>query len=202
MRLIGDRIEAGTYLLAAAASAGSVTAQGIDPLFFGKFLDLLYDLGLDVETSSDSVRVSRRGDLKAVNLATNPFPEIATDLQAPLMAALSLACGESRIEENVFEGRFGHASELCRMGAQIEISERAAIIRGVDKLSAAEVEGGDIRAAACLVIAGLAADGVTRIYEPSHIRRGYDSLEDKLRGLGATVAFRSSDIEDYSFAGC
>src|SRR5262249_28386705 len=117
VRVIGDRIEAGTYLLAAAATGGKVTASGINPAFFGRFLETLDQMGLSVEASADAITVSRGGaEIKPVRIATNPFPEVATDLQAPLMAALCIASGESVIEENVFEGRFGHVSELCRMG--------------------------------------------------------------------------------------
>ena len=118
------------------------------------------------------------------------------------MAALTLADGESTIEESVFEGRFGHVAELCRMGAQIRVEDRVATIQGIAALSGAEVEALDIRAGAALVIAGVAAQGTTIIHEPHHLRRGYESLERKLTGLGAQVGCKMSDPEDYAYSGC
>jgi UDP-N-acetylglucosamine 1-carboxyvinyltransferase len=203
VKIIGDRIEAGTYLLSAAATNGKVTARGINPAYFGKFLDVLDEMGLSVHTDADSVTVSRGGaDIRPVRVSTNPFPEVATDLQAPLMAALCLASGESVIEENIFEGRFGHVSELCRMGASITVDGRTAKIHGVQRLTGAPVEGFDIRAAAALVVAGLAAEGVTTIYEPQHLRRGYEALEAKFAKLGAKIGVKIADPEDYAFTGC
>lgn len=202
VRLIGDRVEAGTYLLAGVATGGAVEVRGIDPAFFGKFLDILTDLGVNVEAGKDFVAVTRTGPIRPIRCATGPFPELATDLQAPLMAALATAVGESELQELVFEGRFGHVSELCRMGAQITVDERTAMIRGVPRLTAAPVEGFDIRAAASLVIAALGADGVSVLSEPQHLRRGYERLEQKLISLGAKISCRVSDPEDYLFTGC
>jgi UDP-N-acetylglucosamine 1-carboxyvinyltransferase len=202
VRLIGDRIEAGTYLLAAAATGGQVRAVGINPDHFGQFLDLLHGMGLSVRTGADFVEVSRTGELKAINAATGPFPLFATDLQAPTMAVLCLAKGVSRIEENIFEGRFGHVSELCRMGANIKIDDRVASITGVDKLTGAPVEGFDIRAAVSLVIAAASAEGVSKIFEPHHIRRGYECLETKFSALGARIGAKHTDPEDFMFTGC
>jgi len=200
--LIGDRIEAGTYLLAAAASAGEVTAQGIDPKFFGSFLEILDQMGIRVETTSNSISINAPDRLRPVHLSTAPFPGLATDLQALLMAVLTLADGESTIEENVFEGRFGHVAELCRMGAQIRVEDRVATVVGVPSLSGAEVEALDIRAGAALVIAGIAAQGTTTIHEPHHLRRGYEALELKLQGLGAQIGRKISDADDFAFSGC
>jgi UDP-N-acetylglucosamine 1-carboxyvinyltransferase len=200
--LIGDRIEAGTYLLAAASTGGSVTVEGIDPLFFGSFLDVLREMGLAVTCGEMNVSVTTNGPLKAVAVKTGPFPELATDLQAPLMAALTLAEGTSTIEETVYEGRFGHVSELCRMGANIKITDRIVTIEGVRKLTGAPVDGLDIRAAAALVIAGLAAEGNTQIHEPHHLRRGYEAIERKMGALGARMWVRISDPDDFIFAGC
>jgi len=201
-RLIGDRIEAGTYLLAAAITGGSVRVEGIDPLYLGSFLHILSDMGLDVSSGDDFVAVSSTGRLKAVHVKTGPFPEFATDLQAPLMAVLAVAEGTSTLEETVYEGRFGHASELARMGANIKISERIVTIEGVPKLTGAPVDGLDIRAAASLVLAGLAAEGKSQIHEPHHLRRGYEYLERKMEGLGARMWARVSDPDDFLFAGC
>ena len=200
--IIGDRIEAGTYVLAAAATGGHVRVDGIDPAFFGRFLEFLDALGLKVATGPDFIEVFRGSGLKSVDISTAPFPGFATDLQAPAMAVLCLADGTSTVEENIFEGRFGHASELCRMGADIKIDDRVAAITGVRQLTGAPVEGFDIRAAVSLIIAALAAEGTSRIYEPHHIRRGYERLQDKLVSLGARVGFKLTDPEDFMFTGC
>jgi UDP-N-acetylglucosamine 1-carboxyvinyltransferase len=200
--LIGDRIEAGTYLLAGAITGGEVTVEGVDPLFFGSFLDILHEMGLSVSVGPDSVTVKANGRLKAVDVKTAPFPGFATDLQAPLMAALTVADGRSTIEEGIYEGRFGHASELARMGASIHVADRSVIVDGVDKLTGAPVDGLDIRAAAALVLAGLAAEGRSELHEPHHVRRGYEQLEKKLAALGARIWPRIVDADDFSFAGC
>ncbi len=200
--IIGDRIEAGTYLLAGIAAGGEVKVDGIDPNFFGSFLPLLKEMGAEVETGPQMVKIKREGPILPIKTQTEPFPGLATDLQAPLLAALTLAHGESIIEENIFEGRFGHVPELVRMGASIDISDRKAIIRGVPSLSGAPVEATDIRAGAALVVAGLAAEGGTKIHEIDHLRRGYDRLESKLKGLGADVSCRPEEIEDLVAIGC
>ena len=204
VKLIGDRIEAGTYLLAAAVSGGSIKAQGIRPEYLGKFTDILEQAGLKIEKGEDYISLDSSNGLKAVDISTGPFPEFPTDLQAPLMAALCFAQGTSRIEENIFEGRFGHVSELCRMGADIKVNDRAALINSGtgSKMSGAEVEGMDIRAAAALVIAALGCDGKSIIGEIQHLRRGYENLEAKLSALGAKVGCKIRDPEDYIFSGC
>ena len=200
--LIGDRIEAGTYLLAGAITGGKVTVEGIDPLYFGSFLSILSDMGLEVTCGGQSVTVECKGRLKAVNVKTGPFPELATDLQAPLMAALTLAEGTSTIEETIYEGRFGHVSELARMGASIHIQDRVVTINGVEKLTGAPVDGLDIRAAAAVALAGLAAEGRSEVHEPHHLRRGYEHFERKMGALGGQVWSRISDPDDFIFAGC
>lgn len=200
--LIGDRIEAGTYLLAGAITGGSVTVKGVDPIFFGSFLDILREMGLSVSTGDSSVNVSCTSRLKPVSVKTGPFPGLATDLQAPLMAALTVADGTSTIEETVYEGRFGHASELARLGAQIRITDRVVTIDGVPKLTGAPVDGLDIRAAASLALAALAAEGKSELHEVHHLRRGYEHFERKMGGLGARLWSRISDPEDFIFAGC
>lgn len=200
--MIGDRIEAATYLLASVATGGSVTVKGINPAHLGAFLPALHHMGVNVREAPNEVSVSSAGRLKPANLSTGPFPEFATDIQAQLMAALSVAEGESKIEETIFEGRFGHVSELCRMGANIIVQDRTATITGVAQLSGAPVEAHDIRAGAALVIAGLVAQGTTLIGEPQHLRRGYARLEQQLRSLGASVGRRLSDPDDFVFTGC
>ena len=201
-RILGDRIEAGTFLLAAAASGGCVRVDGFDPQHLGDFLQILNDAGLQLEVGADHVLARRSGALRPVHVASGPFPELATDLQAPLMAALCLAVGESSIEENVFEGRFGHVSELCRMGARIMVEDRTAKISGVERMTGAPVEAFDIRGAASLVIAAMAAEGVSQIYGAHHLERGYSDFETKLTTLGAHIGFRVSDPEDFIFTGC
>ena len=202
VQLIGDRIEAGTYLLLACAAGGSVRAQGVDPQHLGKFLDILEICGMSVTRGADFVQVARTANFNPVQVITGPFPELATDLQAPLMAALCFATGTSSIEETVFEGRFGHVSELCRMGADIRVSDRVALVHGGQKLSGALVEAHDIRAGAALVIAAAGSEGLTQIQEIHHLRRGYDALESKLRGLGLSVGTKHHDAEDSMFTGC
>lgn len=200
--LIGDRIEAGTYLLAGAITGGRVTVEGIDPLYFGSFLSILSEMGLEVSCGDQSVTVTSKGRLKAVNVKTGPFPELATDLQAPLMAALTVAEGTSTIEETIYEGRFGHVSELARMSASIQIQDRIVTINGVEKLAGAPVDGLDIRAAAAVALAGLAAEGRSEVHEPHHLRRGYEHFERKIGALGGQVWSRISDPDDFIFAGC
>jgi len=187
IHLIGDRIEAGTYLLAGVITGGEVTVEGIDPKSFGVFLDILREMGVSVSATESSVSVRCSGRIKGVKVKTGPFPEFATDLQAPLMAALTIAEGTSSIEETIYEGRFGHASELARMGANVKVSERTVTIDGVKKLTGAPVDGLDIRAAASLVLAALAAEGRTELHEVHHLRRGYEHVEKKFGALGARV---------------
>ena len=200
--VIGDRIEAGTYLCAAVATRGKIKANGINPEYLSAFLDTLEYMGVNVEREANSITVDASGKLRGTSVVTGPYPQYATDLQAPMMAALSTIVGDSIIEEHIFEGRFGNVSELCRMGANIRVEERAAFISGVERLSGADVEGRDIRAAASLVIAALNAEGTTRLFEVHHIKRGYDSLVQKLRGVGANLRPMIENPEDFLFAGC
>lgn len=202
VRLIGDRIEAGTYLLTACAAGGSVKAQGVNPQHLGKFLEVAEAMGTAVEAGSDYIVFQRAGDLKPIQTSTGPFPELATDLQAPLMAAMCFANGTGSIEETIFEGRFGHVSELCRMGADIRVSDRVALVHGGKKMTGALVEAHDIRAGAALIIAATASEGLSQIDEVHHLRRGYETLENKLRGLGVQVGVKHHDSEDSVFTGC
>lgn len=201
-RLIGDRIEAGTYLLAGAMTGGKVRAVGIDPIFFGDFLNSLYELGLTVTTGENFIEVERKSDLKPVKIVTGPFPQFASDLQPLMMAAVTLCNGTSTIEETIYEGRFGHISELTRMGAKIRMEDKIAIIDGIPNLAGAPVDGLDIRAGAALVIAGLAAEGRTQVFEPQHVRRGYEQMERKIRALSGKFSYKVADPEDFMFTGC
>lgn len=202
IRLIGDRVEAATYIMAAVATRGSIKLSGINPKHLGNLREVLIAMGAVLEQQTDSLSIDARHANKAVQVATGPFPELATDFQALLMAALTLAHGESRIEENIFEGRFGHVSELCRMGARIVVEGRCATVTGVPSLAAAPVDGLDIRAAAALVIAALAAEGTSTLSEIHHLRRGYEGFERKFAALGAKLAIRVQDPEDYLSSGC
>lgn len=202
VNLVGDRIAAGTYLLAGVASRGAVTVKGCRPEDLTSFCQTLERIGVRVERYPDGICVQASGVLNPVRVATQPHPGFPTDLQAPLMAALATVSGESTIEESVFEGRFGHVAELGRMGAQITVKDRIATVRGVTNLIGAPVEALDIRAGAALVIAAVAAEGTTKVQEIHHLRRGYELLEENLSTLGAHVRTHIGDAEDFMFTGC
>ena len=202
VRLIGDRVEAATYIMAAVATRGSISLNGINPQHLGALCQILISMGALLELRDDGLSINAREASQPVQVATGPFPELATDFQALLMAALTLAQGESRIEENIFEGRFGHVSELCRLGARILVEGRSATIIGVPRLAAAPIDGLDIRAAAALVIAALAAEGTSTLAEIHHLRRGYEGFERKFNALGAKIVTRVQDPEDFLSSGC
>ena len=202
VQLIGDRIEAGTYLLAAAATGGEVRVQGVNPHHLGSFLEVLAEMGGELAVDPDAVQVRFRDRPRPIHVTTAPYPGLATDLQAQLMAALAIGSGASTLEETIFEGRFGHVAELCRMGAAIQVDGRCATVQGVRALSGAPVEAHDIRAGAALVVGALAAAGTTQIFEIHHLKRGYESLVEKCRLLGASIRQRISDVEDFAFSGC
>ncbi len=185
-RVIGDRIEAGTYVMAGAIAGGDLTVEGIAPQHLGLVLDKLGEVGVRLDTTPDSVRV-RSSDCVCTDVSTLPFPGFPTDLQPQLMVLLSLARGTSILTENVFESRFMFVDELNRMGCDIRIEGHHAIIRGVSGLSGAEVWAPDLRGGAALVLAGLAAEGTTEVCDIYHIDRGYERLEEKLQSVGATI---------------
>ena len=187
---VGDRIEAGTFLAAGALTGGPVTVKGVNPSHLGLALKKLRDMGCDVTTTLDSVTVTRSARLKPVDLQTLPHPGFPTDLQAQFMVLDAAADGRSIITENVFENRFMFASELCRMGADIKIDGHHALIAGVDEFSGVPVSSTDLRGGAALVIAGLIADGETRVDNIYHIDRGYEDYVGKLRLLGADIERR------------
>lgn len=186
-RCVGDRIEAGTFLVGGALLGGPVTVQGIIPSFLRMALTKLEAFGCTVETGDDSVTVSRTQPLRAADIQTLPHPGFPTDLQAQFMLLASLAQGSSIITENVFENRFMFAAEICRMGADVQIDEHHAVVTGVDHLQGAPVESTDLRAGAALVLAGLAAEGETIVRHIEHIDRGYEDYVGKLRSLGANI---------------
>lgn len=183
-----DRIETGTYLVAAAITSGKVTTQCTDPNLLGNVLDKLIEAGADITTGKDWITLDMQGKRpKAVNISTAPYPGFSTDMQAQFLALNTIAQGEGVIVENIFENRFMHAHELQRMGANIQIEGNKAITRGVEFLQGAQVMATDLRASASLVIAGLAAKGITIVDRIYHIDRGYEHIEAKLLQLGATI---------------
>lgn len=193
---VGDRIEAGTFLVGGALLGGPLTVHGIDPAFLRMAVMKLQAMGCRVETTADSITVSRTGLLKPTDIQTLPHPGFPTDLQAQFMLLAALADGNSIITENVFENRFMFAAELVRMGADVTIDDHHAIVRGVDALQGAPVESTDLRAGAALVLAGLAAEGETIVRNIAHIDRGYEDYVGKLRSLGADVERRTIDSTD------
>lgn len=185
--VIPDRIEAGTYLIAAAMAGGNVYVENALSEHLKPVVAKLKEAGVTVQEDVDGIRVISDGHLKAADIKTLPYPGFPTDMQAQFMALTTVAEGTSTIMETVFENRFMHVDELKKMGAQIRIEERRAIVDGVARLHGAEVRATDLRAGAALVCAGLAADGETRVTQLSHIDRGYDDLVGKLKGLGADI---------------
>ncbi len=185
--VIPDRIEAATYAIAAAATQGEVTLRGARPDHLGAVLDKLRDAGVSLSATKSGLTVRRKGKLNAVDITTLPYSGFPTDVQAQMMALMTLSPGISIITERIFESRFMHVSELCRLGADVEIEGPSAIVKGGKPLSGAPVMASDLRASAALVVAGLAASGTTQINRVYHIDRGYENLDGKLRQLGARI---------------
>lgn len=191
--VLPDRIEAGTYMIAAAATRGNVLLKGIKLGILGNLVYCLKKSGVSVEEEKDAIRVKHSGEIKPVNISTEPYPGFSTDLQAQFMALMVLANGKSEVQENIFENRFMHVPELCRMGANIIINGNKAIVNGVPELKGAEVMASDLRASVSLVIAGLVATGETKIRRIYHLDRGYQSLEKKLANCGADITRVTGD---------
>ncbi|MFB3918208.1 MAG: UDP-N-acetylglucosamine 1-carboxyvinyltransferase [Terriglobales bacterium] len=186
-RIIPDRIEAGTFIVAGALCPGELTISGCEPAHQAALLQKLREAGVRVTQNADSVQVIGGAPLKAADITTEEYPGFATDMQAQYMALATQADGASIITENIFENRFMHVLELARMGANIKIDGRRAVVRGKTALSAAAVQASDLRASASLVLAALVADGETIIDRVYHIDRGYEHIEEKLRGAGAKI---------------
>ncbi|MBU5590325.1 UDP-N-acetylglucosamine 1-carboxyvinyltransferase [Clostridium sp. MSJ-4] len=186
-RPIYDRIEAGTYMTAAAITKSQIKINGINEEHMKPILAKLSECGVNMEIKNESVIIYGEGDIKAVDIKTMPYPGFPTDMQAQMMALLAIAKGTSIITETVFENRFMHAPELKRMGANVKIDGRSAVIEGVKKLTGAEVKATDLRAGAALIICALAAEGCTSISDVYHIDRGYVDIENKLKALGANI---------------
>ena len=183
-----DRIEAGTFMIAAAITRGDVEINNIVPEHSNAVIEKLIEAGAEITSTNNSIRVKMRQRPKAVNIETNAYPYFPTDMQAQMTALNSLAKGESFVRENIFENRFMHVQELERMGASIKVNDNTATISGTKKLLAAPVMATDLRASASLILAGLAAEGTTEIARIYHIDRGYDCIEEKLQLIGARIS--------------
>ena len=186
-RILPDRIEAATYMIAAAIANGNVEVVNCVPAHMEPIIDKLRQAGVTVEAGENSVRIIGNGSLSPVDITTEPYPGFATDVQAQFMTLMTLAEGQSRITETVFENRFMHVAELKRMGADISIEGHTATVTGVKQLSGAPVMATDLRASACLVLAGLVAERDTVVSRVYHIDRGYQDMEKKLSQLGAAI---------------
>jgi UDP-N-acetylglucosamine 1-carboxyvinyltransferase len=186
--VVSDRIEAGSLLIAGAITGGEVTVRNTIPEHSAPLLEKMMAAGFNITTGPDWMKVAETKSFSGVDFETLPFPGFPTDMQAQLMALLTLANGVSVVKESIFENRFMHAHELMRMGAKIKLDNRHAIITGVSTLAGAEVKITDLRAGAALILAGLAAEGTTDVHGLKHLRRGYDDLPGKLRSLGAQIS--------------
>jgi UDP-N-acetylglucosamine 1-carboxyvinyltransferase len=183
-----DRIEAATYLMAAAGTQGDVTVHNVLPVHISSLTHKLLEMGAEIETPTpNSMRLKCTKRLQAQNIVTQPYPGFPTDLQAPFMTLLSIAEGVSIVKETIYENRFKHVGELKRMGADISVERDVAVITGVERLSGAEVKAHDLRAGAAMVIAGVQADGQTEVSDLYHLDRGYEHLVEKMKSLGAQI---------------
>ena len=185
--IIPDRIEAGTYMIAAAMTGGDIVVENVLPEHQKPLIATLREAGAVVEEDIDKVRVIGKNPLKAVSIKTLPYPGFPTDMQAQMMAMMVIAEGRSKVTETVFENRFMHVVELNRMGAQISTEGRSAVIDGPCKLTGCDVRATDLRAGAAMILAGLVAEGTTRIGDLHHIDRGYENIVAKLKNLGADI---------------
>ena len=185
--IIPDQIEAGTYMAAVAAAGGDVIVKNVIPKHLDCITAKLVEMGVQVEEMGDAVRVCRTGELRRTNVRTMPYPGFPTDMQPQIAACLCLAKGTSVVNESIWENRYRYVTEFRRMGAHIQVDGKIAVIEGVDRLTAASLRACDLRAGAAMVIAGLAAEGTTEISKIHYIERGYESLVEKLRGLGADI---------------
>ncbi|HTG82349.1 MAG TPA: UDP-N-acetylglucosamine 1-carboxyvinyltransferase [Geobacteraceae bacterium] len=186
-RVMPDRIEAGTFMIAAAITGGDVRISGMQLEHLDALVFKLQDAGVEITNKDNVVRVRGPRKVKSVNIKTRPYPGFPTDMQAQFMALMCIADGASVISENIFENRFMHVSELLRFGADIVIEGNSATVKGVKKLSGAPVMATDLRASASLILAGLASDNTTEVSRIYHLDRGYEAIEKKLAGLGANI---------------
>jgi UDP-N-acetylglucosamine 1-carboxyvinyltransferase len=186
-RVMPDRIEAGSYACAAGITGGDLLLEGAEPEDMGAILAGLTEAGLKISQEDGGIRVTADGPLRPLTLSTAPYPAFPTDMQAQFMAMLALADGTSVLTETIFENRYMHVPELTRMGADIQVHGRTAIVKGVGKLTGAPVMATDLRASMSLVLAGLAAEGQTEVLRIYHLDRGYERLEEKLSAVGADI---------------
>lgn len=188
--VIPDQIEAGTFMVAAAATDGDVLIKNVIPKHLDSISAKLAEMGVEVTEYDDSIRIKSKKPLKKINFTTMPYPGFPTDLQPQMLTLLTSTQGTSIVTENVWDNRFKYVEELRRMGANITVDGRCAVVEGGNRLTGSPVSSTDLRAGAALVIAGLMADGVTEIYNLKYIDRGYENFEQKLRGLGAQITRR------------
>ncbi len=186
-RVIPDRIEAGTFMIAAAITGGDVLVKDVVRKDLEAVIAKLKEVGVEIEDEAGGLRVRASRPLQAVDIKTTVFPGFPTDMQAQFMALMTTAEGTSKISETVFENRFMHVCELQRMGADIQIDGHSAVIRGVRQLTGAPVMATDLRASASLILAALAAENTTEVSRIYHLDRGYEKIEEKLAGLGARI---------------
>ncbi len=199
--IIPDQIEAGTFMFAAAATCGDVVVKNVIPKHMEAASAKIMEMGCIVEEYDDAIRVIGRRPLKPTRVKTLPYPGFPTDMQPQIAATLALANGTSTVTESIFENRFKYVDELARMGANIKVEGNRAVIMGVESLGGARVSAPDLRAGAALVIAGLAADGITIIDDIHYVQRGYERFEEKMRGLGAKMERTDSekDLQNFKY---
>jgi UDP-N-acetylglucosamine 1-carboxyvinyltransferase len=185
--VVADRIEAGTFLCAVAATGGEVLLRHGRADHLDAVIEKLREAGVEVDAVEEGIRVRSQGRLKAQSFRTTEYPGFPTDMQAQFMALNVISEGPSKVTETIFENRFMHVNEMVRLGANIQVDGKFAVIEGVEKLSGAVVMATDLRASASLVIAGLVAEGETMVDRIYHLDRGYDQMEAKLRGIGADI---------------
>lgn len=185
--VIPDRIEAGTYLLTAAAVGGDVLVEGLDPNHLTAVTDKMREAGVNLEVNEKSIRITSGGRLKATDVRTDIYPGYPTDMQAQWIALMATAKGKSVVTDTVYEDRFTHVAELVRLGIDVKLKGNSAVVNGVEKLKGAPIMSTDIRASASMVIAGLMAEGRTELHRVYHLDRGYEDMENKLRGIGADI---------------
>lgn len=219
--IIGDRIEAGTYIVSGALCGEKVRVEGFKTEYLGNFLEILREIGVNFKAGDDFVEVYKSTSLKPVHIQTAPFPGFATDLHPALAVLLFMINGTSTIKETVYDSRFAYVSEIVRMGGEAMtrnnseastkrdltnltqgLYDNTVSITGPCNLMGTSVEAHDVRCGAALVLAGLVANGLTRIYEPEHIKRAYLNIDKKLESLGANVYFKDNSYEDFNFVGC
>jgi len=197
--IIPDQIEAGTYMVAAAATGGDVLINNVIPKHLESISAKLLEIGCEVEESDDAVRVVASRKLSHTHVKTLPYPGFPTDMQPQIAVALGLSGGTSIVTESIFENRFKYVDELTRMGASIKVESNTAIIDGVEKYTGAGITAPDLRAGAALVLAGLAAEGITTIDEIRYIERGYEDFPQKLQSLGAQIAIVDTEKDLQKF---